>query len=149
MSSTRDLAETISDIDPTSLDDSYACLFDLLVRVEPHGLVIIEDDVRLPDDRAVAGLPHEQVAGYGTTLFHLRQITDLASSDDLKGFVGRSSFGYPLNGLVTRGQSIDVARSQIKKGELESLIEHRQLTIHSAHDGDAIAVWIPEAAGVR
>jgi hypothetical protein len=140
----RDLAESISDLNPGSIDASFACCFELLKQIQPSGLVIVEDDVRQPNDRVVLEGAVEEIATDKTAVFHLRQISDLASVDDLRQFVGRSSFGYPLNALVTRDVPLESARSRIELGELTALSDHCCMTVHSAFDGDAIVIWVPE-----
>lgn len=139
-----DAAESIRHLTPNIHEDGRRILFELLFDVDQNGLLVVEDDVRRANDPALTQFTDDEICTFATNVYHVHAVNDLASPSALGEFLGKSSFGFPLNGFLIGGLTSGSTRSLVQSGDFMVIADHCRFTFHAIFDGDAIITWVPE-----
>jgi len=141
---TQDFAQGVSHLCPGIIDESSEELFDAIHGHCKDALLIVEDELRHSSDPVLKDFPRGEVATFENDVYHITKFECFESSSSLRKFIGKSSFGYPLNGFVICQMKLEVAIVSLKCGDFKKLASHCHFTFHSIFDGDAFVVWLPE-----
>lgn len=139
-----DFARAIADPSVISPERSGTALLralrDAFANCEGGSFVLVEDDLRLPNDPAVASRPDSIIAE--AIVFHARGLTEFRNGDELALFLNHSASGYPLNAFVVPAGTVDELKSPTHHS-LSGVATGVVAIINSIFDCDAYSLWYP------
>lgn len=139
-----DLARAIGDASVITPERSGAALLRSLrheLAHSPDGLfVVVEDDLRVPNDPAVA-IQSDAIIADGI-VFHARVLTDFSNGDEMAAFLNHSASGYPLNAFAVTASSFNELKRAMRSS-LSGVATRVEAIINCIFDCDAYCLWYP------
>ena len=111
-----------------------------LAKSEGVLVVVVEDDLRGPNDPAVARQP-DSIISEGI-VFHGRGLMEFSNGDELAVFLNHSASGYPLNAFVVRARGFDELKSAMRSS-LGGVAKRVEAIINCIFDCEAYCLWYP------
>jgi len=142
-----DLAHSLGESYGASIEASAQALQTLLTEMRADGkmrLLVVEDDLARPDDPAIISRPPGSLLIADEAVYHLQDLADLKTADDLHEFLGTSASGFPLNGFLLRSLTRGELRLAFHQRRFRTVVAHVEAIINTIFDNDAFSSWLPD-----